>query len=216
MNHATHVRASCATSVPDSRLCHVLAGLAGQSHGQSHDPPVPEQEPGEPDLPPLPPSEPLPAEDEEARHRQKHKRKHRDQDLPSEDIPQSRRSRRDADNEPVVHANGKSVLPIEGDEQPRHRDRASEPDSVKEGDRHQHRSERKHKHRAADADLPSTRDRDHHKDRERSDAHRHRDRDSSKRHADEDRHRSSKGRDRDDDRSRRHRHDDDRQHKSRR
>ena len=198
----------------------VLAELTEQPDNASYKHPVPDQETEVPDLPPLPPSEPFPAEDEEARHRQKHKRKHRDQDMPSDDIPSSRISKRDQDVEPAVHANGKPAYSVvDGDEQPSRKERAEELGSSREGERHQHRSERKHKHRDSDADLPSTRNRDHHKDRERPDSHRQRDRDSSKRHQEDDRsdrHRSSKGKDRDEDRSRRHRHDDDRQHRSRR
>jgi len=197
----------------------VLAGLSEQTDDAPYEHPVPDQETEVPDLPPLPPSEPLPAEDDEARHSQKHKRKHRDQDMPSDDIPSSRRSKRDQDVESAVHANGKPAYPVDKDEQPSRKERAEELGSIGEGEKHQHRSERKHKHRDSDADLPSSRSKDHHKERERSDSHRQRDRDSSKRHQEDDRsdrHRSSKGKDRDEDRSRRHRHDDDRQHRSRR
>ncbi|DBA65719.1 TPA: hypothetical protein ACH3X2_002764 [Trebouxia sp. C0005] len=189
-----------------------------QTDHASYEHPVPDQGTEMPDLPPLPPSEPLPAEGDEARHRQKHKRKNRDQDMPSDDIPSSRRSKRDLGVEPAVHANGKSAYPVDDDEQPSRKERAEELGSTREGERPQHRSERKHKHRDTDAEVPSTKNRDHHKDRERPDSHRQRDRDSSKRHQEDDRsdrHRSSKGKDRDEDRSRRHRHDDNRQHRSR-
>lgn len=197
----------------------VLAESTEQPDNASYEHPVPDQETDVPDLPPLPPSEPLPAEVDEARHRQKHKRKHRDQDMPSDDIPSSRRSKRDQVVEPAVHANGTPAYPVDDDAQPTRKERAEELGSSREGERHQHKSERKHKHRDSDADVPSSRNKDHHKDRERSDSHRQRDKDGSKRHQEDDRsdrHRSSKGKDRDEDRSRRNRHDDDRQHRSRR